>query len=411
MSYELFIAGRYLRTRRKQAFISLITVLSIAGVALGVMALIIVISVMAGFEKDLKTRILSVEPDLVIEKKQGGITRPATIINKLNQINEIKAASPFIETQVVIRSKTRASGAVLKGIAPDTAGDIVKILDITPFKPLEAADPVEPAKRGRKIILGKELAANLGVVKGDTVYLISPRGMLSPTGHIPSMKKFEVAGFFEAGMYEYDGFWAFIRIEDARKLLKLKKNSASGIHLRVSNVLKARDTGKAIMKRIGPSFKVSDWMEMNVNLFSALKLEKTVMFIILALIILVAALNIAGSLVMMVMEKKKDIAILKAMGATKQSITKIFAFKGLVIGAVGTVTGVLFGLGICSALKKFDFINLPEEVYYITTLPVRTNLMDITAISFAAMAICIAAALYPARHASQVNPVEAIRHG
>ncbi len=411
MSYELFIAGRYLRTRRKQAFISLITILSIAGVALGVMALIIVISVMAGFENDLKARILSVEPDLIIEKKQGGLSHPLKVISRLKQIKSVKAASPFIEAQVVIRSRTRASGAALKGIAPDTAARIINILDTAALKPEPSSDitGIRPS-HSRNIILGKELAANLGVVKNDPVYLISPRGMLSPTGHIPTMKKFNVAGFFEAGMYEYDGFWAFISLDDAQKLLKMK-NTVSGIYLRVDDILKARNIKDAITDKIDPSFNVRDWMEMNVNLFSALKLEKTAMFIILALIVLVAALNIAGSLVMMVMEKKKEIAILKAMGATKKSISKIFIFKGLVIGAVGTCAGTVSGLGICLALKKFDFINLPEEVYYITSLPVQTNTLDIVYISFAAMAICLAAALYPARHASQASPVEAIRHG
>lgn len=409
--FEFFIAGRYLRTKRRQAFISLITILSIAGIALGVMALIVVLGVMAGFEKDLKSRILSVEPHLVVSRDNDALTKYHAVIADISGIKGVEAASPFIESQVVLRTSSRASGALLKGIDPSSAKNIIKILDSSALEPKmhPSSDPhsgsVPPG-----MILGKALAANLGALIGDTIYLISPRGMLSPTGHIPLMKKFAVTGFFEAGMYEYDGSYAFIHLKEAQKLMKLRQG-VTGISMRVTNIFKAGQIRTSIIEKLDGNYRVKTWMEMNQNLFSALKLEKTVMFIILALIILVAALNIAGSIVMMVMEKKKEIATLKAMGAKDSSIQNIFILKGLAIGAVGTIFGTCAGLILCAALDRYQFISLPADVFYITTLPVQVNPLDIISIAIAAMIICLVAAIYPARHASRTLPAEAIRHG
>jgi len=411
MSFEFFIGSRYLRTKQKQAFISLITVLSIAGVTVGVMALIVVIAVMTGFEYDLKSRILGVESHIVIMRNNGPFSDYRNILERVENTDGVEAATPFINSQVILRSSLSLSGAVLRGIDPDSADRVIKNLDKVSLKNLKETDQRKSTSIAMPaIILGKELAKNLGVMQGDPVYLISPRGMISPIGHIPTMKRFKVAGLFESGMYEYDRSLAYMHIKDAQKILRMG-DSVNGIEVRVNDIYNARNIAGRIVKELGFQYWARDWMQMNQNLFSALKLEKTVMFIILALIVLVAAFNIASTLIMMVMEKTKDIAILKAMGATNKSIRKIFVFKGIVIGSIGTIFGVCLGFILCTVLKYYQFIELPGDVYYITTLPVKLELLDVVIIASAAMAISFLATLYPARQASKLDPVEAIRYG
>ncbi|MCD4805451.1 MAG: lipoprotein-releasing ABC transporter permease subunit [Desulfobacterales bacterium] len=411
MSFEFFIGSRYLRTKQKQAFISLITVLSIAGVTVGVMALIVVIAVMTGFEHDLKSRILGVESHIVIMRHNGPFSDYRNILEHVENTDGVEAATPFINSQVILRSSLSLSGAVLRGIDPDSADRVIKNLDKVSLKNLKETDQRKSTSIAMpSIILGKELAKNLGVMQGDPVHLISPRGMISPIGHIPTMKRFKVAGLFESGMYEYDRSLAYMHIKDAQKILRMG-DSVNGIEVRVNDIYNARNIAGRIVKELGFQYWARDWMQMNQNLFSALKLEKTVMFIILALIVLVAAFNIASTLIMMVMEKTKDIAILKAMGATNKSIRKIFVFKGIVIGSIGTILGVCLGFILCTVLKYYQFIELPGDVYYITTLPVKLELLDVVMIASAAMAISFLATLYPARQASKLDPVEAIRYG
>ena len=411
MSFEFFIGSRYLRTKQKQAFISLITVLSIAGVTVGVMALIVVIAVMTGFEYDLKSRILGVESHIVIMRHNVPFSDYRNILEHVENTDGVEAATPFINSQVILRSSLSLSGAVLRGIDPDSADRVIKNLDKVSLKNLKETDQRKSTSIAMPaIILGKELAKNLGVMQGDPVYLISPRGMISPIGHIPTMKRFRVAGLFESGMYEYDRSLAYIHIKDAQKILRMG-DSVNGIEVRVNDIYNARNIAGRIVKELGFQYWARDWMQMNQNLFSALKLEKTVMFIILALIVLVAAFNIASTLIMMVMEKTKDIAILKAMGATDKSIRKIFVFKGIVIGSMGTILGVCLGFILCTVLKYYQFIELPGDVYYITTLPVKLELLDVVMIASATMAISFLATLYPARQASKLDPVEAIRYG
>jgi lipoprotein-releasing system permease protein len=410
MTFELFVGTRYLRAKQKETFISLITILSIAGVTVGVMALIVVIAVMAGFESDLKSRILGIESHLVIMRHGGHMTDYQHTLNKVSFYEGVIAATPFINTQTMLRSATGISGAVLRGIDPDSVKDVINVFDdvVPPQKHDETG--AEPDNEVPEIVLGKELARRLGVTKSDTVYLISPAGILSPIGHVPAMKRFQVSDIFESGMYEYDGSLAFVHLEDAQKILRMG-DSVTGIEVRVKDIYKAGDIAESIVGELGFPYWARDWTQMNQNLFAALKLEKTVMFIILALIILVAAFNIASTLIMMVMEKTRDIAILKAMGATDKSIGKIFVIKGMVIGVIGTFIGVTLGFVLCKLLEKYKFIELPGDVYYITTLPVRMELLDIVLIATAAIVICFLATLYPARQASKLNPVEAIRYG
>ncbi|MDL1967160.1 MAG: lipoprotein-releasing ABC transporter permease subunit [Deltaproteobacteria bacterium] len=411
MSFEFFIGRRYLRAKQKQAFISLITILSIAGVTVGVMALIVVIAVMTGFEYDLKSRILGVESHIVIMRHNVPFSDYRSILEHVENTDGVEAATPFINSQVILRSSLSLSGAVLRGIDPDSADRVIKNLDKVALKNLKATAQMESTSITMPaLILGKELAKNLGVMQGDSVYLISPRGMISPIGHIPTMKRFKVAGLFESGMYEYDKSLAYIHIKDAQKILRMG-DSVNGIEVRVNDIYNAGNIAGRIVKELGFQYWARDWMQMNQNLFSALKLEKTVMFIILALIVLVAAFNIASTLIMMVMEKTRDIAILKAMGATNKSIRKIFVFKGIVIGSIGTILGVCLGFILCTVLKYYQFIELPGDIYYITTLPVKLELLDVVMIASAAMAISFLATLYPARQASRLDPVEALRYG
>ena len=411
MSFEYFIGGRYLRAKHKETFISLITILSVAGVTVGVMALIVVIAVMAGFESDLKQRILGVESHIVLMRHDGSFSGYKKISKQINELQGVEAATPFIYSQIMLRSSTGVSGAVLRGIDPESAGNVIRILKNSVLQNLKQIHRQESSKTFVPgIILGNELARNLGVLKGDAVYLISSRGMISPIGYLPAMKRFEVVGLFESGMYEYDGSLAYIDLEDAQKILNMK-GSVTGIEIRVDDIYNARNIAKKIVSELGFPYWARDWMRMNHNLFSALKLEKTVMFIILALIVLVAAFNIASTLIMMVMGKTKDIAILKAMGAMDSSIRKIFIYKGMIIGAVGTLLGVCLGFIICKLLEKYKFIQLPGDVYYISTLPVRLEALDVFMIASAAMVICFLATLYPASQASKLNPIEAIRYG
>ena len=411
MSFEYFIGGRYLRAKQKETFISLITILSVAGVTVGVMALIVVIAVMAGFESDLKQRILGVESHIVVMRHDGSFTGYKKISKQIDKLNGVEASTPFIYSQIMLRSSTGVSGAVLRGIDPDSAGSVIKILKNSMLQNLKKIQQQENSKTSVPgIILGKELARNLGVLKGDAVYLISSRGMISPIGYLPAMKRFEVVGLFESGMFEYDGSLSYIDLKDAQKMLNMK-DTVTGIEVRVDDIYNARNIAKKIVSELGFPYWARDWMRMNHNLFSALKLEKTVMFIILALIVLVAAFNIASTLIMMVMGKTKDIAILKAMGAMDSSIRKIFIYKGMVIGAVGTSLGVCLGFITCKLLEKYKFIQLPGDVYYISTLPVRLEGWDVFMIASAAMVICFLATLYPASQASKLNPIEAIRYG
>ena len=413
MPFEYFIGARYLRAKQKQAFISLITMLSIAGVTVGVMALIIVIAVMAGFESDLKSRILSVESHIVVMRHgpSNGFTDYSKVTGWIDQVAGVKAATPFILSQIMIRSTGGMTGAVLRGIDPNSSAKVITSISQSAASALNTS--VGHATDGPPlpgIVLGKELMKNLGVVVGDTVQILSPRGTISPVGLIPAMKRFRVVGLFESGMYEYDGSLAYIRLDEAQKLLHME-NAVSGIEVRVHDVYKAGEISRKIASGLGFPYWCRDWMQLNRNLFSALKLEKNVMFIILALIILVAAFNIASSLIMMVMEKTKDIAILKAMGATDKSIRRIFIFKGMTIGVTGTAIGVSLGFILCKLLERYKFIELPGDVYYISKLPVLLKTFDVVSIATASLVICFLATLYPARQASRLDPVEAIRYG
>ena len=414
MSYELFIGLRYLKAKRKQTFVSLITLISIAGVMVGVTALIVVLAVMNGFKEDLREKILGVTSHVVISRFDGNIPKYQAVRAQVEDVSGVTAATPFIYTQVMISSRQSISGAVLRGIEPDSAARVIRLPRILRSGSLEelqdAGDP-KGQQTTPGIILGKELAKNLGgVARGEPVTVISPFGRITPLGRVPRSKTFRVAGIFDSGMYEYDSSLAYISLRAAQRFLGFG-DRATGIEARVDDIYAADKVARVIGKALGGyPYWSRDWMRMNRNLFSALKLEKIAMFIILTLIILVAAFNIVGTLIMVVIEKTRDIAILKSMGATRRSIMKIFMIEGLVIGLVGTILGLLGGYTLCKLLATYKFIELPADVYYISTLPVKMDPLDVTLIALAAIVISLVATVYPAWQASRLDPAEAIRY-
>jgi lipoprotein-releasing system permease protein len=413
MSYELFIGLRYLKAKRKQTFVSLITLISIAGVMVGVTALIVVIAVMNGFKEDLRDKILGVTSHVVISRFDGNISKYQKVRAKVEEVAGVNAATPFIYTQVMISSRKAISGAVLRGIEPKTASKVINLpknLRSGSLDELEAEKKPEGMRSTPGIILGNELARNIGVSRGEPVTVISPLGRLTPLGRVPRSQTFRVAGIFDSGMYEYDSSIAYVSLWAAQRFLGIGER-VTGIEVRVDEIYEADRVARAIGKALdGYPYWSRDWMRMNKNLFSALKLEKIVMFIILTLIILVAAFNIVGTLIMVVIEKTRDIAILKSMGATRRSIMKIFMIEGAVIGLVGTLLGLLGGYTLCKLLATYKFIELPSDVYYISTLPVQMNPLDVAIIALAAIVITLAASVYPAWQASRFDPAEAIRY-
>ncbi len=413
MSYELFIGLRYLRAKRKQTFVSLITLISIAGVMVGVTALIVVIAVMNGFKEDLRDKILGVTSHVVISRFDGNISEYQEVRAKVGEVSGVNAATPFIYTQVMISSRKAISGAVLRGIEPKTASKVINLpknMRAGSLEELEAESKPEGMRSTPGIILGNELARNIGALRGEPVTVISPLGRLTPLGRVPRSQTFRVAGIFDSGMYEYDSTIAYVSLWAAQRFLGIG-DRVTGIEVRVDDIYEADRVARAIGKALdGYPYWSRDWMRMNKNLFSALKLEKIVMFIILTLIILVAAFNIVGTLIMVVIEKTRDIAILKSMGATRRSIMKIFMIEGAVIGLVGTLLGLLGGYTLCTLLATYKFIELPSDVYYISTLPVQMNPLDVALIAVAAIVITLAASVYPAWQASRFDPAEAIRY-
>jgi len=409
MRYELFISLRYLKAKRKQVFISVITFLSMAGVGLGVMALVIVLSVMRGFEDDLKGKILGTNAHLVILQHGAPIRDYPDIVQKVKGIEGVVAATPFIFTQAMITSESNAHGIVLRGIDPATAGGVINIATTLKKGTLDSLGEKEDSSDQPGVFIGKELAQNLGVMLDDTVVVVSPTGVLAPMGLGPPMKKFKIKGIFDSGMYEYDTSLAYISLKSAQKFLNLG-DAVSGVELKVRDLYGVKEIALKVQKELGFPFWTKDWMQMNRSLFAALKLERTVMFIILVLIVLVAAFGIVSTLIMVVMEKNKDIAILKSMGATARSIMRVFILEGLIIGVFGTALGLIGGYVICRILAAYQFISLPRDVYYISHLPVKMNGMDFLLIALSAMGISFLATLYPSWQASRLDPAEALRY-
>ncbi|MEI8355272.1 MAG: lipoprotein-releasing ABC transporter permease subunit [Deltaproteobacteria bacterium] len=422
MPYEFFIGLRYLRAKRKSTFISIITFISIAGVALGVLALIVVLAVMTGFEEDLKGKILGTNAHIVVLKGGGEIQGYPDLVRKLKKIPGVVAATPFIYSQVMLSRGSNVSGVVLRGVEPETdihVTNLEKSLIQGKLRDLEGAVSVKGVGDTSLpgVIIGKELAKNLNLYLGDTVNLVSPLGNITPIGMIPKMKRFRVSGIFDTGMYEYDSTLAYVRLAEAQSFLSMGE-AVTGIQLKVDDVYKTGEICKEINRTLGSQYFARDWMQMNKNILFALKTEKVVMFIILTLIVLVAAFGIASTLFMVVMEKTRDIAILKSMGATGRSIMKIFVLEGLIIGVAGTAIGLMGGLAIAFNLESivdvvqkvtgFQFFS--KDIYYLNHFPSQVVASDVLLISVTAVLISFVATLYPSWQGSRLTPAEALRY-
>ncbi len=406
--FELFLGIRYLKAKRKQAFISIITIISVLGVMMGVMSLIVVLSVMNGFRADWMSKILGVNPHILVFKRGAAFTEYAKVRDILEKTEGVVASSPFIHTQVMVKNEEMTSVPVLRGIDTESAA---RVLSISKMIKDGSLSSLNGSQNGfPSIIIGSELSKQMGAFVGDMLTVVSPEGKLTPLGRTPSQKKYKITGLFESGMYEYDASIVYVSLKEAQSLLGLE-DQVTGLGVRVADIYGSDKIAQHIQEMLGGRpYRTQDWKMMNKSLFSALKLEKITMFVILTMIVLVGALNIISTLVMVVMEKTRDVAILRAMGARAKSIMVIFMLQGVLVGLVGTLAGLAAGLGICQVLAKYKFINLPSDVYYISTLPVRVQLGDVSLVALAAVVISFLATLYPSWYASKLNPVEALRY-
>lgn len=406
--FEWFVGLRYLRAKHKHGFISLISFISVAGITVGVIALIVVLAVYSGFTDGMRDQILGINSHIIVQNLKGSINNYQLTRERILTVKDVTGATPYLYAQTLLSGATGGNGVILRGMDPATAGNVISlgnqmingtIDDLTQDKDVRVPN----------IILGKNLANDLRVRVDDRIRLISPSGPLTPMGIIPKIKTCRVSGIFETGMFEYDSTLAYMSLANVQNFLGLG-DVAHGIEVAVkkSALGKADQIARNIAEMLDTDFIAKDWMMMNRNLFAAFKLEKIGMFIAMALIILVAALNIISALVMVVMEKSKDIAILKSMGATSSSIMKIFFLQGLVIAIAGTILGVAGGLGLCELLSRYQFIELPSNVYPMTTLPIKVLPLDVTIIAVSSIVITLLATLYPSWKASTVHPAEVL---
>jgi len=411
LRFEWFVCLRYLKAKRKQGFISLITIISVAGVALGVTALIVVLGVMTGFTEEFRAKILGVNSHIVVQKYGNVILDHKELEERIMAKQGVTGVTPYLYTQVMVTAGEGGTGAILRGIDPLTASSVISIEDhmlTGSLHDLEAAGQTDADNRVPGIVVGSDLANQLHIRVGDRVRLISPSGPLTPMGVIPRLKACRLVGIFETGMYEYDSTLIYVSLDTARSFLDMDEG-VHGIEIRLGDIYQADRLARELESDLGVSYVAKDWIRLNRNLFSALKLEKTALSIIVALIVLVAAFNIVSTLIMVVMEKARDIAILKSMGATSRSIMRIFIYEGLVIGLTGTVLGVIGGLSLGEILSRYQFIKLPD-VYPMTNLPIEIVPLDVITIAVAAVLITFLATLYPSWQAARVDPAEALRY-
>ena len=412
MQYELLVGLRYTRAERRNHFISFISLTSMLGIALGVAALIVVLSVMNGFQKEVRARILSVVSHVQITGAENRLADWQTVARESAAHPQVAAAAPFVNAQGMLVFGAGVRGAVVRGIVPELEQKVAEIgLHMTVGK-LESLAPGEFG-----IVLGSELARALGARAEDKVRLIAPQGLVTPAGILPRLKQFTVVGIFEVGMFEYDSGLALIHLEDAQKLYGMG-NSASGVRLKLHDLFQAREVTHDLMERLRGDLYISDWTRSHANYFRAVQIEKTMMFIILLLIVAVAAFNIVSTLVMAVTDKQPDIAILRTLGASPGGIMKIFIVQGALIGAIGTLIGVAGGIALALNIdvvvpfleRLLNVQFLSREVYYITDLPSDLQTSDVVAIALVSLALSLLATLYPSWRAARVNPAEALRY-
>ncbi len=392
MSYEWFVAKRYLWSKRRHPFVGVVSTISVLGISVGVAALIVVLAVMNGFDEDLKERIIGTRAHLVIEK-EGGLADYESLAGKLSLNPLIAGAAPFVEGQALVQKDEWGAGVLVRGVDLDRERTVSKFFSYLTKGSL--------SDREDGVVVGSELARRFRLDIGSKILV------LSQSSKKPSA--FIVEGLFTSGMYDYDANLVFLNLKNAQKLFELK-NAVSGVSVALKKAELASDVKQKIQNALGYPYAVRTWMDMNRTLFGALALEKIVMFLILALIILVACLNIAGSLTIMVMDKTKDIGVLKALGAGRSSLMKIFAFDGLTIGTIGASAGFLVGGALCFLLKKYKFVDLPSDIYYFNRLPVRIDFFDTALVLFVAVFLSFISSLYPAFMAGRLDPVKALRY-
>jgi lipoprotein-releasing system permease protein len=405
MKFELFIARRYLTARRKQAFISVITSISVIGIAIGVAALVIAIALITGFQGDVQDKILGATSHVMVSDLGGqGLAGYEGLAEKIRAIPGVESVAPVVYSTVLITGLGESSGALVKGLDFDRERQSVAWL-----QKLEAGRIPDGGGAREGLLLGRELALRIGAQAGDVVDVVTASSTLSPLGLLPKRKRFQVTGIFNTGLYEFDSSTALVSIGVAQKLFGLE-GRASYIQVKLRDIFAAPAVGETIKAALPPVVYITTWMELNKSLFSALKLEKNIMFLTITLIVIVAALNIIATLILMVMEKTRDIGILMAMGATPQSINRIFFYQGALIGVIGTALGVLLGLGWCALANAFELIKIPVDIYQISHVPFRLRLLDLALIVGVTLAISFVSTLFPARRAAKVDPVVALKY-
>ena len=415
MRFELFVAARYLRARRRQAVVGLITVISVVGVAAGVAALIIALAITNGMRRDLQQRLVGSTAHVQLMSTAGdGIRDWRPLMARLAAVPHVTAVAPGLYGQVLISRGARSGGALIKGIVPADERKVGNLLQsVNEGSAAELAPTTGPAAPGSELapplVIGHELALTLGANVGDTLLVTSPQGELTPLGLVPRYQRFRVVGIFSSGFYQYDDGYAFMRLTDAQRLFS-EPDLVSVISFRIDDLYKAEQVGKTIEAEAGPGFETTNWMEQNRELFRAMKLEQDVTFIVLALIVVVAALNILIALTMMVMEKTRDIAVMMSFGVTAEQVRKIFLLQGLLISAVGTTLGLLLGYVASIVGSHYRFIHLDASVYSIDYLPFAPRLVDALVVAGVSLGMSLLATIYPSSSAASVLPAEALRY-